>query len=759
MSAEPSLNDLVNQFRALQKQEFNKKLNDRNAVEIINVLLSRKLIELVFTTNGQGYLTREQVVREVRDEVSIAGGRINTVDLPNLLHVDMGHIERAVKELSAEDPEGFLEVGGEIITTQYIDFLIREAQSWLREAGRFTITEFAKKFLLSVGFVTDRLERAVREGVLSAVINEDTLYTAAFVAAQRRKLLCALVGCAGMANIQSLQERHHILPSLASKLTTSVLEKELKHLGHIESANYIPTHLEAGRTQRIKSSLMMNKFITYDSLRSEGFSNIKAFLTKTFNPPVGEGGMGTPATSTAGGKGNKASKGGKGKSKASAMSPTEENAISAAATPEYPYAGHALSNCFLADTYFETLSDKIEQLVAGEEVTALAIAPLLPHCVSLEKDADTIQACLDRHFPKLAESCVLVKGYYYINSKSVQNLFAETRTALIANNITDKGMAQREVMSRLKKLFAGDSKKARSSTADEDALSKEEAEELAETIFEQNKGQIDEILSEISKSKKQREASSIKELQQNLSAMCLQRWLELNIATKGLSWVASNTDEATLASIQKGLLNDLCLPIVSDLFVDVSFDKSDVRAWCEANKVVALEPAPASKLKEGIKLLPKEMTGTYKKLLDEATGTGKAASAETFMNSLSEACGEGSVSLSCFHSPNKKSEREAQANWVGALTSRLAKSSFSDSQADVGELFADLVAAVLATNHRVYIRASGKAVSGIVAGLKEQELTDALALVIRHLSKKGDLTSEERAQLEKVKSKFVLDVK
>jgi hypothetical protein len=38
-----------------------------------------KLIELIFTCDGKEYLTSQQLVREIKDEVYLAGGRARCV--------------------------------------------------------------------------------------------------------------------------------------------------------------------------------------------------------------------------------------------------------------------------------------------------------------------------------------------------------------------------------------------------------------------------------------------------------------------------------------------------------------------------------------------------------------------------------------------------------------------------------------------------------------------------------------------------------
>jgi hypothetical protein len=60
------------------------KLSERNVVELVNKLKQLGLLgdELLHTTNGKEYITKEQVAREVKQAVAEAGGRIPLVRSP-----------------------------------------------------------------------------------------------------------------------------------------------------------------------------------------------------------------------------------------------------------------------------------------------------------------------------------------------------------------------------------------------------------------------------------------------------------------------------------------------------------------------------------------------------------------------------------------------------------------------------------------------------------------------------------------------------
>ena len=51
-----------------------------------------KLLDVIFTNDGKEYLTPQQLIKEMKDELYVRGGRVNTVDLAKELNVDFNHI-------------------------------------------------------------------------------------------------------------------------------------------------------------------------------------------------------------------------------------------------------------------------------------------------------------------------------------------------------------------------------------------------------------------------------------------------------------------------------------------------------------------------------------------------------------------------------------------------------------------------------------------------------------------------------------------
>ncbi len=53
-------------------------------------------MQLIYTSDGKEYLTHDQLEREIRDTLSEQGGRINILELPLHIGVNIEIIERAM---------------------------------------------------------------------------------------------------------------------------------------------------------------------------------------------------------------------------------------------------------------------------------------------------------------------------------------------------------------------------------------------------------------------------------------------------------------------------------------------------------------------------------------------------------------------------------------------------------------------------------------------------------------------------------------
>jgi len=150
---------------------------------------------LTRTSDGEAYVTTEEVMREVTREVARCGGRVGVVALSAALGVDASTCERAAKALARGNAESVARLlEGELMTDGYFDDVARETREILRENGTTTVSDVARKFSLSADLVVKVLrERVV--GASDVKMDGSLVYTSEYVAKLTSRVRETLMAC------------------------------------------------------------------------------------------------------------------------------------------------------------------------------------------------------------------------------------------------------------------------------------------------------------------------------------------------------------------------------------------------------------------------------------------------------------------------------------------------------------------------------------------------------------------------------------
>jgi hypothetical protein len=65
---------LAADLQRLQQSSTAHRLTERNCIELVATLVKRNLLELVYTLDGKEYVTPDQLVRDIKDELVVHGG-------------------------------------------------------------------------------------------------------------------------------------------------------------------------------------------------------------------------------------------------------------------------------------------------------------------------------------------------------------------------------------------------------------------------------------------------------------------------------------------------------------------------------------------------------------------------------------------------------------------------------------------------------------------------------------------------------------
>ena len=118
--------ELQRQLKEVQQKQVNQahKLNERNIVDIIQRLLQDNKIRLNYTNDGKEYFTNEKLEKEIKDLLSEMGGRINTLEIPHHVNVNMEIVDRAIENITKKSKVNL--INGQLISSFYVDTILEE---------------------------------------------------------------------------------------------------------------------------------------------------------------------------------------------------------------------------------------------------------------------------------------------------------------------------------------------------------------------------------------------------------------------------------------------------------------------------------------------------------------------------------------------------------------------------------------------------------------------------------------------------------
>jgi len=128
------------------------RLSERNCVEIVSKLIELKLIDVFFTNDGKEYVTPQQLVKEISEELYIHGGRINLTELVPLLNINYQTIEAKAQEIVQSRPDVH-QVAGQLIDDDYLNRVSEEINESLQLNGQILVAELTKQYELPSDFL------------------------------------------------------------------------------------------------------------------------------------------------------------------------------------------------------------------------------------------------------------------------------------------------------------------------------------------------------------------------------------------------------------------------------------------------------------------------------------------------------------------------------------------------------------------------------------------------------------------------------
>ncbi|XP_056343694.1 E3 UFM1-protein ligase 1 [Oenanthe melanoleuca] len=278
---------LAADFQRAQFAEVAHRLSERNCIEIVTKLIAEKQLEVVHTLDGKEYVTPAQISKEIRDELHVCGGRVNIVDLQQVINVDLLHIENRANDI-VKSEKGIQLVLGQLINESYLDQLAEEINDKLQETGQVTISELCKAYDLPGDFLIQALSRRLGRIIHGQLDQENrgVIFTEAFVSRHRARIRGLFTAITRPTPVSNLITRYgfqeHLLYSLLEELVNAGRLKGTVVGGRQDKAVFVPDIYSRTQNKWVDSFFKQNGYLEFDALYRLGIPDPAGYIKKRY---------------------------------------------------------------------------------------------------------------------------------------------------------------------------------------------------------------------------------------------------------------------------------------------------------------------------------------------------------------------------------------------------------------------------------------------------------------------------------------------
>ncbi|XP_058819631.1 E3 UFM1-protein ligase 1 homolog [Topomyia yanbarensis] len=271
---------LAADFQKAQLSTSLQRLSERNCIEVVSLLISKGLLEVIFTTDGKEYLTQAHLKQEVKDEMFVCGGRVNIVDLAKTLNVDFDKVQRIAEQIVMEDAKIKL-VLGQLLDDLYIQRVASEINEKLSQAGEINVADLTTQYDLPADFILNHIILKYLNKIIMGKqdsSNANIFFTQSYITRSKAKIRGALAAITKPTPVSAILAQSGIPDRLFNLLVNEVATQ-----GSVTSrtpgALYIPRIYTKTQVEWVQSFYRQNGYLEHDSVAGLGVNDVKNFIS------------------------------------------------------------------------------------------------------------------------------------------------------------------------------------------------------------------------------------------------------------------------------------------------------------------------------------------------------------------------------------------------------------------------------------------------------------------------------------------------
>lgn len=257
-------------------------LSDQNCVEVVSLLIKQGMLNVVFTTDGKEYITPQYLQKEIEDEIYVHGGRVNLVELSQILNVDLSHINGIAERISKERDDLYL-VLGQLVDESYLRKIAIEINEKLIQEGEISVSDLTIQFDLPSEFLlSEVMEKYLNKLIRGRQDPSDPriFFTPSYISRCKAKIRGALLGLnhptSAQQIIQQIGIQERIFFTLVNEVNPAGILTSKQH-----GAQYIPHVYTQNQREWVESFYRQNAYLEYEAVNRLGISDAKKFIQRT----------------------------------------------------------------------------------------------------------------------------------------------------------------------------------------------------------------------------------------------------------------------------------------------------------------------------------------------------------------------------------------------------------------------------------------------------------------------------------------------
>ncbi|XP_031634719.1 E3 UFM1-protein ligase 1 homolog [Contarinia nasturtii] len=273
---------LASDFQKVQLSSTLQRLSERNCVEVVSLLIKQGLINVLYTTDGKEYITPDYLQKEVEDEIYVHGGRVNLVELAQILNVDLFHINNIAERISKERDDLHL-ILGQLLDENYLQKIAIEINEKLSQEGEISVSDLTIQFDLPSEFLLAQvMEKYLGKLIKGRQDSSDSriFFTPTYISRCKAKIRGGLLALTHPTSatqiIQQIGIQERIFFTLFNEVGAAGVLTSRQH-----GAQYIPHVYTKNQRDWVESFYKQNSYLEYDAVNRLGVSDAKGFIKRT----------------------------------------------------------------------------------------------------------------------------------------------------------------------------------------------------------------------------------------------------------------------------------------------------------------------------------------------------------------------------------------------------------------------------------------------------------------------------------------------